>query len=72
MIASHARRALLCKSLGHMITIPILWEVVKLANSGLVDEFLVSIVQAYHPRLRRLSLRMNTSSLSAVYESAAL
>ena len=55
-----------------MITIPILWEVVKLANSGLVDEFLVSIVQGYHPRLRRLSLPMNTPGLSAVYESAAL
>ena len=61
-----------CKSLGHVLTIPTLWEVVEIANSGLVDEFLVSIVQGYHPRLSRLSLRMNISGLSAVYESAAL
>ena len=63
-----------CKALGHVyvLTIPTLWEVVEIANSGLVDEFLVSTVQGYHPRLSRLSLRMKLSGLSAVYESDLL
>ena len=69
-ILAHARRALLCGSLGHMFTIPTLWEVVEIANSDVVDEFLVSIVQGYHPRLRHLSIPTNLFSVLAACESA--
>jgi hypothetical protein len=70
-ILAHARRALLCRSLGHMITIPTFWEVVEISKRGLVDEVLVSIVQGYHPRLRRLSVRTDLFSVFTACESAA-
>jgi len=69
-ILAHARRALLYKSLEYMFTIPTLWEVVEISSSGLVDKFLFSIVQGYHPRLRRLSMRANLSSVLATCQSA--
>ena len=71
-ILAHARRSLVCKYLRHMITMPTLWEVVEIAKSDLVDEFLANVVQGHHPRLRRLSLHMNTFNLSALCQFSAL
>ena len=71
-ILAHARRALLFEHLGYMLTMPTLWEVVEIAESYLVDEFLASVMQGYHPRLRRLSLRMYMSDFSVICGSAAL
>ena len=70
-VLAHARRAQLCQFLKHMFTEPTLWEVVEIYSDDLVDEFLVSIVQGYHPRLRRFSLRTNLSRVFAACESAA-
>ena len=71
-ILAHARRAKMCTDLRHMITMPTLWEVVEIANSNLEEEFLASVVQGYHPRLRHLILRTYISNVSATFESAAL
>lgn len=70
-VLAHAQRAQLSKSLGHLFTIPTLWEVVEIDEADSVDEFLVSIVQGHHPRLRRLSMQANISSINAACESAA-
>ena len=69
-ILAHAQRAKLCEGLEHMITMPTLWEVVAFTKSDLLDEFLASVVQGYHPRLRRLNLRVYMIDFS-VFESAA-
>ena len=58
-ILANAQRAQLCLPLGHMLTVPTRWEVVEIDDSDMVDEFLVSIRQGYHPRLRRLTLCLN-------------
>lgn len=70
-ILAHARRAQLTESLKHMFTIPTLWEVVEIDKGYPVDEFLVTIVQGYHPRLRRLNMHANMSIVYAACESAA-
>ena len=58
-VLAHAQRAQLCKPLGHMLTTPTRWEVVEIDHSDMVDEFLVSAAQGYHPRLRRLCIPLN-------------
>lgn len=70
-ILAHARRAQLTESLKHMFTVLTLWEVVEIDEAYPVDEFLVSIVQGYHPRLRRLNMHANMSIVYAACESAA-
>jgi hypothetical protein len=50
------------------ITMPTLWEVVEIYEDQ-VDEFLYSMVQGYHPRLRRLDMQIRPPSFFAVCES---
>ena len=71
-ILAHARRALVCKYLKHMITMPTVWEVVEIYKPYFVDEFLASVAQGNHPQLRRLCLRITTSNLSALCGFSAL
>jgi hypothetical protein len=52
------------------VTMQTLWEVVEISRADQVDYFLHSMVQGYHPRLRRLNMKLRPTSFLAVYESA--
>jgi hypothetical protein len=75
-VLAHARQVHLCYDLRHMLATPTLWEVVDITTTAdlMMDRFLASLRQGYHPRLRRLTvsmgLRQNPFFLSVISESA--
>jgi hypothetical protein len=71
-IVAHARgvKTYWCRGDSFTVTMQTLWEVVEISSADQVDSFLPSMVQGYHPRLRRLNMTLRPTSFLAVCESA--